>query len=96
MSFFVEINNLNENDFEEFNVVYDFGDVGDEMFESDEVGNVDDFVEYGVVDEIVFLKYWDFIVEVLREKCKEMKLKKKLMNEEKLEENVMGGGWDLK
>lgn len=96
LSSFVEINNSNENDLEESNAAYDSGDAGDEMSESDEVGNADDFAEYGVVDETVPPKHWDSIVEALREKCKETKSKKKLMNEEKSEENAMGGGRDLK
>ncbi|XP_068761782.1 3'-5' exoribonuclease HELZ2-like isoform X3 [Montipora capricornis] len=95
-SSFVETNNSNENDLEESNDAYDSGDAGDEMSESDEVGNADDFAEYGIVDETVPPKHWDSIVEALREKCEEKKSKKKLMNEEKSQENAMEGGQDLK
>lgn len=55
----------------EFVSVFDFDDVGDELFESDDVGNVDDFVEYGNMDEIVFLEYMDEIIFVLKVKCEE-------------------------
>ena len=95
-SSFVQTNNSNESDLEESNDAYDSGVAGDEMSESDEVGNADDFAEYGVVDETVPPKHWDSIVEALREKCEKTKSKKKLMNEEKSEENAMGGGRDLK
>ena len=62
---------------------------GDELSESDDVGNADDFAEYDNVDESVPPKFMDPIIQALKEKCEEKKFKRKLRDEAKREENAL-------
>ena len=66
-------------------------DAGDEMSESDDLGNADDFAEYDNVDESVPPKYMDPIIQALKEKCEEKKVKRKRRDEAKSEENATKG-----
>ena len=62
-------------------------DAGDELTESDDLGNADDFAEYGNVDETVPPKDMDEIIFALKAKCEEKALKKKSQDKAKSKEN---------
>ena len=62
-------------------------DAGDELTESDDLGNADDFAEYGNVDETVPPKDMDEIILALKAKCEEKALKKKSQDKAKSKEN---------
>ena len=67
----------------------DPGDASDEMSGSDDFGDGDDFAEYDNVDETVPPKHMDPIIQALKEKCEEKKLKEKLRGGAKCEDKVM-------
>ena len=67
-------------------------DAGDELSESDDLGNADDFAEYDNVDETVPPKYMDPIIQALKEKCEEKAIKRKLPDEANYEQNLTEGG----
>lgn len=72
---------LNEEDDSEVESILDFGDVCDRLIGSDDNEN-GDVVECGIVlDEIVFLKYMDDIIFVIKVKCVENEKKWKLKEE---------------
>lgn len=69
--------------------VSDSDDAGDELSESDDVGNADDFAEYGNVDETVPPEYMDEIILALKAKCEEKEMKGKVKGDTKGEKDDM-------
>lgn len=65
----------------------DSDDAGDELSESDDVGNADDFAEYGNMDETVPPEYMDEIILALKAKCEEQEMKRKAKRETKEEKD---------
>ena len=74
----------------------DSDDAGDEMSESDELANADDFAEYENVDETVPPKYMDPILQALRKKCEENKLKRERRLETRSKRGAKAGAQNLK
>ena len=67
----------------------DSEDAGDELSESDDLGNADDFAEYGKVDETVPPEFMDEIILALKAKCEENEMKRKAKEETKEEKEDM-------
>ena len=61
----------------------DSDDAGDELSESDDLGNAYEFAEYGKVDETVPPKYMDEIILALKAKCEKNEKKRKAKGETK-------------
>ena len=61
----------------------DSEDAGDELSESDDLGNADDFAEYGNMDDTVPPEYMDEIILALKAKCEEKEIKRKAKGETK-------------
>ena len=55
----------------------DSDDAGDELSESDDLGNADDFAEYGNMDDTVPPESMDEIILALKAKCEENEMKRK-------------------
>lgn len=83
---FTDHNNLDES---EPASVSDSDDAGDELSEGDDVGNADDFAEYGNVDETVPPEYMDEIILALKAKCEEKEIKRKAKGDTKREKDDM-------
>ena len=56
----------------------DSNDASDELSENDDHNDADDFAEYDKVDDTVPHKYMDAIIQALKKKCKEKKLRQKV------------------
>ena len=63
----------------------DSDDAEDELSENDDLGNADDFAEYGNKDETVPPEYMDEIILALKTKCEEKEMKRKAKREAKEE-----------
>ena len=80
---------LAEKDGSEHDSACESDDAGDEMSMSDDLGSADDFAEYENVDETVPPRHIDPIIQALKEKCEEMKVKRKIRDETKSTEEAM-------
>ena len=80
---------LAEKDGSEHDSASESEDAGDEMSMSDDLGSADDFAEYENVDETVPPRHIDPIIQALKEKCEEMKVKRKIRDETKSREVAM-------
>ena len=72
---------LTEKDESEHDSASESEDAGDEMSMSDDLVSADDFAEYEDVDETVPPRHMDPIIQALKEKCEEMKVKRKRKEE---------------
>ena len=67
----------------------DSDDSGDELSENDDLGNADDFAEYGNMDETVPPEYMDEIILALKAKCEEQEMERKAKRKTKEEKDDM-------
>ena len=74
----------------------DSDDAGDEMSESDELANADDFAEYENVDETVPPKHMDPIMQALKKKREEDKLKRERRAKTRSKRGAMVGAQNSK
>ena len=86
----------NESNVTEDKDASDSDDAGDEMSESDDLAGADDFAEYENVDETVPPKHMDPIMQALKEKREEEKLKRERKAKTRSEKGAMAGAQNLK